>query len=287
MKAFYILIFLIPFFCKADEIISPNLNKNNVDVVIDEDYKNLQWNRYVLDNFTILSIDDKQGLWFYKNLKYVKNWCLNRWGISNYDLKEECRIMIVPDKKMFKRFFNLEKNHIEFREKDDKIQIIAVWLCLDDEKDQFNEIPKVLSFICFKDMMLNKKSNKKFLEVGISFLNQSNVTIKNCLKELNSFDLDFLNVDDQKYNKFTEDEKNEFDKKSALLCLMLKKEFGEFNFLKLVFIKEKSLDSINKIYGFKDDEFFYSSKRYFIDLKNSLKNETFSNRYLNIERSKK
>jgi hypothetical protein len=107
------------------------------------------------------------------------------------------------------------------------------------------------------------------------------------LKETESFDLEFLSVDSQNYNSFNDAEKKEYERKSLLLCLMLKKEFGEFNFLKLLFDKEDPLNSINKIYGFSSDEFVASSKRYFFDLKNSLENDKINNRYLNIERSKK
>jgi hypothetical protein len=273
----------------ADDIISPNL-KDSVSIVVDEDYKDLQWNRYVVDNFVVLSIDDKQGRWFFNNLKDIKNWCLSRWGISNYNLKQECRIMVVPNKKMLKRFFNLDENHIEFREKDGKVEIVAVWLCLEDEnKGQIvDDIPRILSYIFFKDIILSKElNNKKFIEVGVPLLNQSVSTIKNSLKDINDFSLDFLEIDDKKYNALTEEEKKEYNNKSLLLCLMLKKEFGEFNFLRLFFNNENSLDSINKIYGFNKEEFSSSSKRYFLDIKNSIENNTISNRYLNIERSKK
>lgn len=289
MRILFTLVFLTPFYLYSDDVVSPNL-ENNINIVIDDNYKDLQWNRYVVDNFIILSIDDKQGRWFFNNLKDIKNWCLNRWGIVNYELKQECRIMVVPNKKMLKRFFNLDENRIEFREKDGKIQIVAVWLCLEKGiKDQIvDDVPRIISYILFKDIMLSKGlNNKNFIEVGVPLLNQSTSAIKNSLNEISDFNLDFLKVDSKKYNEFNELEQKDYNNKCLLLCLMLKKEFGEFNFLRLLFDKEDSINSINKIYGFKPNEFSGSSKRYFLDLKNSLENDEINNRYLNIERSKK
>lgn len=266
----------------------PLIPDENVSITSNTDIKNLQWNRYTTDNFTILSINNKQGKWLYNNIDQIKNWCLSRWGISNYNLKQECRIMVVPNKDLLKRFFNLDENHVEFREKDGKTEIVAVWLCLEEDKKEqiLDDIPRIISSILIRDIMISKNLNKKFIEVGFSLLNQSTDKIKNTIDETENFNLDFLKITDEEYNKLNQNLKEIYNKNSLIFCLMLKKEFGEFNFLKLMFSKENNIKSIEKIYLFNNEQLKSSTDRFFDDIKNAIKNKKIDNRYLKVERSK-
>jgi hypothetical protein len=262
-------------------------DEKDVSITSNVDIKNLQWNRYTTDNFTILSINNKQGKWLYNNVGQIKKWCLSRWGISNYNLKQECRIMVVPSKDLLKRFFNLDENHVEFREKDGKPEIVAVWLCLEEDKKEqiIDDIPRIISSILIRDIMISKNLNKKFIEVGFSLLNQSMDKIKNTIDETDEFNLDFLKITDEEYNKLNQSLKESYNKNSLIFCLMLKKEFGEFNFLKLMFLKESNIKSIEKIYFFNNEQLENSTDRFFNDIKNAIKNKKIDNRYLKVERS--
>jgi hypothetical protein len=285
-KKLFLALFLLNSYAMAIEPLIPD--EQNVSIATTSDFKNLQWNRYTIDNFTILSISDKQGRWLYNNIGQIKNWGLSRWGINNYNLKQECRVMVVPNKELFKKFFNLEENHVEFREKDGKLDIVAVWLCLEENnKEQIlDDIPRIISSICIRDMMNAKECvNKKFIEVGVSLLNQSAKKIKDTINNTDSFDLDFLKLTDEEYNKLSQDLKEDYQKKSLIFCLMLKKEFGEFNFLKLMFLNEDNIKNIEKIYSFNLKDLKSSSDRFFKDIKDVIKNEKIDNRYLEVERS--
>lgn len=287
MKKIFLFMFMQTFLF-AQEPIQPTID-NDINVVVkndDSEYKNLQWNRYTTDNFTILSISDKQGRWLYNNIEDIKNWSLKRWGISEYKLKKECRIMVVPNKDLFKRFFNLDENHVEFREKDGVLDIIAIWLCLEDNnKDQVvDDIPRILTSVCVRDFALD--SNKKFIEVGMSLLNQSDLKIKETLNNTNDFNIDFLKIKNSDYNKLSEEEKLNYNKQSMLFCLFLKKEFGEFNFLKMLFSKGEPISNIRDVYHFDENELKLTTKRYFNDIKNVLKNDTIDNKYLKVEKGR-
>lgn len=285
-KKLFLALFLLSSCAFAIEPLIPD--EQNASIVTTSDFKNLQWNRYTIDNFTILSISDKQGRWFYNNIRQIKNWCLSRWGITNYNLKQECRVMIVPNKELLKKFFNLEENHVEFREKDGKLEIIAAWLCLEENKKEqvIDDIPRIISSICIRDIMINKERvNKKFIEIGVSLLNQSTNKVKDIINATDSFDLDFLKLSDEEYNKLSEDLKEDYQKKSLIFCLMLKKEFGEFNFVKLMFSKENNVKNIEKIYSFNLKDLKSSTDRFFKDIKDVIKNEKIDNRYLKVERS--
>jgi len=252
----------------------------------DEAYKNLQWNRYTTKNFTVISIDNKDGQWLFNNLDALKQKCINKWGITNIDFSAECRIMIVNDKDLFKKFFNLSEPRIEIRKKDNKTDIIGVWLCLVDK--DYEDLEKVISEICFKDMLDKKERSKKFLEEGISLLSQPANKIKNLIDEGLTFDFSFLNKNEEDYKKMSENEKRNFSANSLTLCLMLRKEFGERKFLKLMFSKGDILSQIIEIYGYKNKEDFEKTfKRYCLDLKDSIKKSDSVDRYFKIERSLK
>ena len=51
--------------------------------VVQNDFQDLVWNRYTTENFTILSIENKQGKWLSYNIENIKSWCVKRWGLPN------------------------------------------------------------------------------------------------------------------------------------------------------------------------------------------------------------
>ena len=70
----------------------------------DPDLKNLVWNKWDTDNFTILSLDQSQGKYLHENIESMKTWILRRWGISEkLQFSAECKIMCVPTKELMKK----------------------------------------------------------------------------------------------------------------------------------------------------------------------------------------
>ena len=68
-----------------------------------EDLKNLVWNKWNTNNFTILSIDQAQGEYLFNNLEAIKTWSLTRWGMSDLKYSAECRVFCVPNKNLMKK----------------------------------------------------------------------------------------------------------------------------------------------------------------------------------------
>jgi hypothetical protein len=52
-------------------------------VADDFELKNLQWNRYVTKNFTILSIDNEKGKILSESIEEIKTSSLVRWGFPD------------------------------------------------------------------------------------------------------------------------------------------------------------------------------------------------------------
>lgn len=251
----------------------------------DESISSLKWNRYTTKNFTILSIDDKQGKWLEENLESIKKWCLSRWGFENIDFNKECRIFVVPNKEMLKTLFNIVEPKVEIRKKNDELDLSVVWLSLDS--NPANVIPTFITHVCLQN--LQEKYKVKFdlwFERGISELNNTIFEAKDDLKGIAKNIIEnnpmftsekLFNLKAEDFYKLSESKQQMFDNQSLALVLMLRKEFGEtklHNFVKTV--PEQGYQTmLNKIYGFKNYDHF--DKSYFTYLKD-ISNEIIKNK---------
>ena len=251
----------------------------------DESISSLKWNRYTTKNFTILSIDDKQGKWLEENLESIKKWCLSRWGFENIDFNKECRIFVVPNKEMLKTLFNIVEPKVEIRKKNDELDLSVVWLSLDS--NPANVIPTFITHVCLQN--LQEKYKVKFdlwFERGISELNNTIFEAKDDLKGIAKNIIEnnpmftsekLFNLKAEDFYKLSESKQQMFDNQSLALVLMLRKEFGEtklHNFVKTV--PEHGYQTmLNKIYGFKNYDHF--DKSYFTYLKD-ISNEIIKNK---------
>ena len=144
------------------------------------EFKDLTWNRYTTDNFVIVSIDDKQGLWLSENLEKIKTWSLTRWGFNDIKFSRECRIFVVPNRNLMKKLFNLEQSKWEIR---DELKLTAVWLVLDEKPTIV--IPPLITNICFYEFENQNKVELPFwFTKGASQLNGN---ISNIHKKIEKF----------------------------------------------------------------------------------------------------
>ena len=248
---------------------------------VQNDFQDLVWNRYTTDNFTILSIENKQGKWLSYNIENIKNWCLKRWGLPNIKFEKECRIMVVPNKELLKKLFNISESKYEARIVDGKLEIIALWLALDSEEDLVDTVPYFVT-ICSMleiDEKFNTKSNI-LLTKGMAELNRSLVKIKENLKVVNIDDKDIVGVFNLDVKKISQDDLN----KSLIISLMLRKEFGESKFLRFLFSNKNTKDSLGLIYGFDPDSFSKSYNRYCKDISKEIKDNKVPDFYLQVEK---
>lgn len=250
--------------------------------LVQNDFQDLVWNRYTTENFTILSIENKQGKWLSYNIENIKSWCLKRWGLPNIKFEKECRIMVVPNKELLKKLFNISESKYEARIVDGKLEIIALWLSLDSEEDLVDTVPYFVTICSLLeiDQKFNTKSNV-FLTKGMAELNRSLVKIKKNLKAANIDDKDIVNTLSLDVKKMSRDDLNN---KSLIVSLMLRKEFGESRFLRFLFSNKNTKDSLGLIYGFDPDSFSKSYNRYFKDISREIKDNKVPDFYLQVEK---
>lgn len=277
------LLFVSCVYAQEEEIIIPS---ETVAVSNKDDLKNLVWNRYTTENFTILSIENEQGKWLNYNIENIKSWCLKRWGIPNFKFQKECRIMVVPNKDLLKRLFNISESRYEVRKIKDDLEVIAVWMVISSDDDLINTVPYyVTSCSLIEFNYTNNFKNDLCFINGISLLNESFSKIKNIdKKDYHTKILNLLSVDENKYNKMSSEEKKDFDVESMLLCLMFKKEFGENKFLRFLTSNKTKEDSLRYIYRFTISDFENSYNRYIKDFVSELNENKVPNSYLDVKK---
>ena len=201
----------------------------------------LQWNRYVDDDFVILSIDENQGSTLLENLNPSKKIIFDRWGFLDRNLKKECRIFCVPDKKTLKEFFFLNDAHVEIRD-----DVYVIWT--------FYDLAKIQS--CLEEIVAYELNSSFWFRRGASVLSESIDDLKYKIisfqKRIKQNELiytteEIFNFTEEKYYEISSGMQNLFDEQSLLLCLMLRKEFGEVKLHSLFKFNDKKTGIIKNI----------------------------------------
>ncbi len=235
------------------------------------------WNKWDTDNFIVLSIDKSQGLYLKNNIESVKSDLEKRWGIKNNKFKTQCKLLCVPDSNLLNRLFNISDPRSEVRrDSEGKVAVSAIWI---DFKDADN-----LSCLV-APVVLDNSHNSFFVKKGISKLEESLSTLRSDFKELTPIDFkEIISIKENSFDKMSLEEKNNFIKNSAIVCLLLRREFGIDKFSQFVTSKQSESD-IRSIFGFKDlDSFSKTLNRYSKNLSEDIKNNKTPDDYLKSER---
>ena len=249
------------------------------------EFKDLTWNRYTTENFVIVSIDDAQGKWLSENLEKIKTWGLTRWGFNDVKFSKECRIFCVPNQALFKKLFNLDQSKFEIRE-----ELTAIWLLL-DEKPTIAIPPLVTAVSLYEFEIKNSVKIPVWFKKGSAALNTSVPNIRQKLvKFTETFKKDEPIYDSGKLFTFTEEDyksdKQLYEQESIMLCLMLRKEFGEAKlqgFLRIASNNDPQ-DVLKVVYGFNDYDHF--DKQFYVfmkDLSRDMTENKTPNSYLEIK----
>jgi hypothetical protein len=265
-------------------------------VPIDPALQNLVWNRWETRNFIILSLDEKQGLWLYKNIERMKTWVFLRWGLPDFDFPQRiyskevgfepgCMILCVPNKEMMQKLWRKNKDHVETR-KDIEGNITLNFAILDNQS-----ISKPLTVMCLKELenKLKMQINPVFVR-GMAALNETVPQIRNRIDfvgeqlQINNkllFSKALLAMRD--HNLLGIDERTEylFDSQAAVFCLMLRKEFGGRKFTD--FFMKATESTLGEVYKFSGlDSFDRTFKRYMKNLSKDVKSGRTPDHYLQI-----
>jgi len=240
----------------------------------------LSWHRWETNNFVILSIDEKQGRWLFDNIENIKAQLLSRWGLPNIDFPKReyvkgispepgCMILCVPNKEIMQKLWRRNKPFSEVREEDGKIVLNFSVLLLEDGFSK--SIHKEITPICLKELEHRIGGNFGFWAYrGIAGLNRSPAQIRGDITKLERiYKVNRLIFFSKLMFEMTEDRMHKFpghrelyDSEAMVLCLLLRKEFGQRKFLEFL-TSDGTEDDFLKIYKFDSlDDFDLVLKRY-------------------------
>jgi len=245
----------------------PTTTSSNVP----DEFKDLVWNKWDTDNFIVLSISEQQGLYLKNNIERIKSSLLKNWGIKDFDLSKKCKLVCVSNEEMLDKLFKKQDFHSEVRkDSDGNIESNAIWFYLDDTNAMGKLNDKVLD-ICLSELSQKVKSIPAFCRVGMCVLSKNSNQIKETI----------LKGEDANASDLITSEKPELSEgPCAALCLMIRKEYGENNFLSYLLtgdLKSLGINDENQL-----DSIF---NRYKDNLKKDLSNNLVPANYLKIESS--
>lgn len=265
-----------------------------------------QWNRWTTENFSIHSIDDNKGQYLHDNLEKIKSWIVDRWGLNDFKFGKETiqteagpkefshvKLWCVNDDKTFLEFYGIKDSEVDVR-RDDKniIQTIEVFLLLNE--NFVKDVPIPLTEVVFTEFEQVHDFQMGFwAHRGMGLLNGTIPQIKEQLVDLSAkltndkvifLSKELLNVKKSEYLAFDDAKKALFDQEAMVLCLLLRKEFGQDRFHYFLYKSFKlPEETLKVVYEFENyDQFDASFFRYAVELTNDVKSGKTPNQYLNI-----
>lgn len=228
----FLIAFLLGVFCVSgvhsdestlDKITrAQNQVKDLEDLLHAGDPQPLQWNRYVTNNFEILSLDDAQGKYLYNNMEFIKLWTLWRWGMKDVDFPVKCKVIAVPSSDLYSKLFNRKNPSWRVDLKDDKVNGI-IWIITDDPKWN-TSIPMQLTEVILANFEVKYGTKLPiWCHRGMTILNSRFSEIRATFSV--QVDAKFvLETTSEIYAQMDENQRSAYDAQAAVLCLWIHQE---------------------------------------------------------------
>lgn len=217
-----------------------------------------KWLKTQTKNFVILGIDLKQVVWVRDNIENIKNNILLSWDLPNIDFDPPIKIVLVPNKTIMTKAFNLDVTFWEYQD-----DTVLSWMLIDNNPADI--LPVAITPVCLAQ--LEKKYNFKFgfwLVQGMSYLNGQTAKIRQRLGGLNNIITnnhpaykghDLLTITAEQWSNESIANQSLFDTQSIAMVLLIKREFGTKKFIE--FSKTNDIKNL----GFSSDDQFDSMYR--------------------------
>jgi hypothetical protein len=255
----------------------------------DQELKSLIWHKWDTRDFIILSLDDGQGKYLQNNIGHMKKWVLTRWGLPDFKFAADCRVLCVPNKILMKKLFRLDSSCAEIQKKNGKIELSILWLVLDESPAE--TIPNALTIVCLNEYQQIANVKLGFwAQRGMGVLNGTIRQIKQDFKfmygvvkqDKKMYLSSIFSVTEEQWKNKTSEEQLLFDREAAIVCLFLRKEYGQTMFLK--FITSPATErELKSVYGFSNiDEYNAILVRYMRYLLEDVNSNKTPDNYLQI-----
>lgn len=184
----------------------------------------LQWNRYVTNNFEILSLDDAQGKYLYDNIEFIKTWTLWRWGMKDVDFPADakCKVIAVPSRDLYTKLFNRNSASWKTEVKDGKVYG-TIWIVTEEQKWN-TAIPTQLTEIVLANFeVVYGTKMPVWCHRGMTVLNSRFMDIRQTFNaQVNTKTL--LEMTPEGYAQMNENQRADYDAQAAVFCLWVRQE---------------------------------------------------------------
>jgi hypothetical protein len=244
--------------------------------------ENFTWNKWETENFIILSIEKSHGLEIKRSVESMKDSYFARWGFEGRKPSGKCKLICVPDEETLKRFFGIDAPRAEARSGSGNFPVCAIWV----DFKRLDELPSLMSFVCSSEYFSSNK-NRWFVQRGVSLLSLPVPKVKAEISGLEGLDFsEISSCDHEKWLLMSPQNRSLFDRRSALVCLMLRKEFGFDRFASFL-LNEQGEKSVNSVYGFEDLEKFNATlRRYSENLTRDIESGSTPDSYVAVQGAK-
>ena len=248
--------------------------------------KDLILYKRITENFEVISLDDKQGESVARQIESIKQWSLERWDLEGDKdrvcFSHRCVIVIVPNESVLNKLFHIDRSFAEDRDNGG-----VAWVCY-TEIEHTRVLSVLLTEIFLKEFETQHKMKIAYwAKRGIAVLNGNPKQIKKFLQPMYQhissdrgmfFTESLFGLEKDTVMRSTPENISLFDKEAALLCLLLRKEFGNVRFLSMV-----GGSGLKKSTGYNSySEFDSAFKRYVFYATEDIVRNKMPDFYLNI-----
>lgn len=247
-------------------------------------YSDLHWYRRNTPNFEILSLNDHYGAQVAAQIESLKSWTLTRWGLPDIPYRKPCQILCVPDVTTLRKAFRITQPYAESTG-----TFAACWVVTD--QTMMHSLPIFLT-----EIGLSAYESQHQVRIGywarrgMSILSGNSAHVKTLLAPIAPhiaanrrifFSEPLFTLKKESVVRSSEENMTLFDREAAILCLMLRREFGQRRFL--ILLVDSSPNSLYAATGYRGYSQFDSAfKRYLFYSARDMASNNMPDSYFNI-----
>lgn len=176
----------------------------------------LVWNKWETKHFAVLSIDFAAGKRLRSDVESAREEVLSRWGLEGSE-SLFCKLVCVPDPDMLRRLFGLKEPRCEVRrDASGKVELAAIWV----DSTRMDLLPSLLL-----EADLLSGNLPVFVKRGVPILELPPDDVRARLKSAPDSPCSSL-LDEKKSADLAKADRAGFDAGCAVLCLMVRREYG-------------------------------------------------------------
>lgn len=183
---------------------------------VPEDLKGLVWNKWETKHFAVISLDRSSGRSLTSEVEGNRNDALAAWGMRGSDAVF-CKIVLVPDEAMLQRLFGLKEPRCEVRRSGTSApEAVSIWV----DSNRVSRLPSLLV-----EAEVAASNAPTFVRRGVPLLASGPSIVREGIAK--APDTPLLSIlDEKKSAELAKADQKGFDANCAILCLLLRKEYG-------------------------------------------------------------